>query len=86
MTPLAASISDATIWSVTFDDTRSVDYDCNSFRIQATDVKPMPNDLVHDDTLLNVIIQDLGKLSFRNCKMAVILQMTSFRNLAHFTS
>jgi hypothetical protein len=37
MTPLAASISDATIWSVTFDDTRSVDYDRNSFIIQATD-------------------------------------------------
>ncbi len=36
MTPLAASISDDTIWSVTFDDTRSVDYDCNSFIIQAT--------------------------------------------------
>ncbi len=36
MTPLAASISDATIWSVTFDDTRSVDYDRNSFIIQAT--------------------------------------------------
>jgi hypothetical protein len=36
MTPLAASISDATIWSVTFDDTRSVDYDHNSFIIQAT--------------------------------------------------
>ncbi len=35
MTPLAASISDATIWSVTFDDTRSVDYDLNSFIIQA---------------------------------------------------
>ncbi len=47
MTPLAASISDATIWSVTFDetrsvtfdDTRSVDYDRNSFIIQATDVR-----------------------------------------------
>jgi hypothetical protein len=38
MTPLAASISDATIWSVTFDDTRSVNYDRNSFIIQATDV------------------------------------------------
>jgi hypothetical protein len=38
MTPLAASISDATIWNVTFDDTRSVDYDRNSFIIQATDV------------------------------------------------
>ncbi len=38
MTPLAASISDATIWSVTFDNTRSVDYDRNSFIIQATDV------------------------------------------------
>ncbi len=37
MTPLAASISDATIWSVTFDETRSVDYDRNSFIIQATD-------------------------------------------------
>ncbi len=36
MTPLAASISDATIWSVTFDNTRSVDYDRNSFIIQAT--------------------------------------------------
>jgi hypothetical protein len=36
MTPLAASISDATIWSVTFDDTRSVNYDRNSFIIQAT--------------------------------------------------
>jgi hypothetical protein len=36
MTPLAASISDATIWSITFDDTRSVDYDRNSFIIQAT--------------------------------------------------
>ncbi len=36
MTPLAASISDATIWSVTFDDTRSIDYDHNSFIIQAT--------------------------------------------------
>jgi len=36
MTPLAASISDATIWSVTFDDTRSVDYDRNSYIIQAT--------------------------------------------------
>jgi hypothetical protein len=35
--PLAASISDSTIWSVTFDDTRSVDYDRNSFIIQATD-------------------------------------------------
>jgi hypothetical protein len=39
MTPLAASISDATIWSVTFDDTRSVNYDRNSFIIQATGVK-----------------------------------------------
>ncbi len=38
MTPLATSISDATIWSVTFDDTRSVDYDHNSFIIQATGV------------------------------------------------
>ncbi len=37
MTPLAASISDATIWSITFDDTRSVDYDRNSFIIQAAD-------------------------------------------------
>ncbi len=37
MTPLAASISDTTIWSVTFDDTRSVNYDHNSFIIQATD-------------------------------------------------
>jgi hypothetical protein len=36
MMPLAASISDATIWSVTFDDTRSVNYDRNSFIIQAT--------------------------------------------------
>jgi len=36
MTPLAASISDATIWSFTFDNTRSVDYDRNSFIIQAT--------------------------------------------------
>ncbi len=36
MTPLAASISDATIWSITFDDTRSIDYDHNSFIIQAT--------------------------------------------------
>ncbi len=36
MTPLAASISDATIWRVTFDDTRSVNYDRNSFIIQAT--------------------------------------------------
>ncbi len=36
MTPLAASISDATIWTVTFNDTRSVDYDRNSFIIQAT--------------------------------------------------
>ncbi len=36
MTPLAVSISEATIWSVTFDDTRSVDYDRNSFIIQAT--------------------------------------------------
>ncbi len=34
MTPLA--ISDATFWSVTFDDTRSVDYNRNSFIIQAT--------------------------------------------------
>jgi hypothetical protein len=41
MTPLAASISDATIWSVTFDDTRSVDYDRNSFIIQATGVGTM---------------------------------------------
>jgi hypothetical protein len=31
-----ASISDATIWSVTFDDNRSVNYDRNSFIIQAT--------------------------------------------------
>jgi hypothetical protein len=38
MTPLVASISDATIWSVTFDDTRSVDYDRNSFVIQATEL------------------------------------------------
>ncbi len=38
MTPLAASISDTTIWSFTFDDTRSVDYDRNSFIIQATGV------------------------------------------------
>jgi hypothetical protein len=38
MTPLAASISDATIWSVTFDDTRSVNYDRNIFTIQATDI------------------------------------------------
>ncbi len=37
MTPLAASIRDATIRSVTIDDTRSVDYDLNSFIIQATD-------------------------------------------------
>jgi hypothetical protein len=36
MTPLAASISDATIWSVTFDDTRSVNYNRNSFIKQAT--------------------------------------------------
>jgi hypothetical protein len=36
MTPLAASISDAKIWNVTFDNTRSVDYDRNSFIIQAT--------------------------------------------------
>jgi hypothetical protein len=40
MTPLAASISDATIWSVTFDDTRSVDYYHNSFIIQATGAYP----------------------------------------------
>jgi hypothetical protein len=39
MTPLAASISDATLWSVTFDDTRSVDYARNSFIIQATEVQ-----------------------------------------------
>ena len=32
-----ASISDATIWSITFDETRSVDYDRNSFIIQATE-------------------------------------------------
>jgi hypothetical protein len=37
MTPLAVAISDATIWSITFDDTRSVDYDRNSFIKQATD-------------------------------------------------
>jgi hypothetical protein len=43
MTPLAASISDATIWSVTFDDTRSVDYDRNSFIIQATDFSGIIN-------------------------------------------
>ncbi len=42
MTPLAASISDATIWSVTFDDTRSVDYDRNSFIIQAIDEEGGP--------------------------------------------
>jgi hypothetical protein len=41
MTPLAVSISDATIWSVTFDDTRNVDYDRNSFIIQATGVYPV---------------------------------------------
>ncbi len=39
MTPLAASISDATIWRVTFDDTRSVNYDRNSFIIQATELE-----------------------------------------------
>jgi hypothetical protein len=38
MTPLAGSISDATIWSVIFDDTRSVNYDRNSFIIQAPGV------------------------------------------------
>jgi hypothetical protein len=43
MTPLAASISDATIWSVTFDDTRSVDYDRNSFIIQATGLALLAN-------------------------------------------
>jgi len=51
MTPLAASISDATIWSVTFDDTKSVNYDRNSFIIQATDVKK----IVSNENLVEVV-------------------------------
>jgi hypothetical protein len=51
MTPLAASISDATIWSVTFDDTKSVNNDRNSFIIQATDVKKK----VSNENLVEVV-------------------------------
>jgi hypothetical protein len=51
MTPLAASISDATIWSVTFDDTRNVDYDRNSFIIQATDLIVSTTPISYDDQL-----------------------------------
>ena len=52
MTPLAVSISDATIWSVTFDDTRSVDYDRNSFIIQATGVILVSKARVHPSNVL----------------------------------